>query len=93
MTTLTTAQKARLVNALCRTDFASFIRKTFHTLAPNSPLQMNFHIYALAFHLELVRLGVIKRLIINFPPRSLKSIVASVAFPAFVLGHDPYSAD
>ena len=50
---------------------------------------MNFHIYALAFYLELVRLGVITRLIINLPPRSLKSIVASVAFPAFVLGRDP----
>jgi predicted phage terminase large subunit-like protein len=30
-----------------------------------------------------------KRLIINMPPRSLKSIMASVSFPAFVLGHDP----
>ena len=43
----------------------------------------------------------IKRLIITVPPRSLKSIMCSVAFPAFVLGHDPtkrlivvsYSAD
>ncbi len=33
--------------------------------------------------------GEIKRLIITVPPRSLKSICASVAFPAFVLGHDP----
>jgi predicted phage terminase large subunit-like protein len=33
--------------------------------------------------------GEIKRLIINVPPRSLKSITASVAFPAFLLGHDP----
>jgi predicted phage terminase large subunit-like protein len=31
----------------------------------------------------------VRRLIINMPPRSLKSIAASVAFPAFVLGHDP----
>ena len=30
-----------------------------------------------------------RQLIINMPPRSLKSIVASVAFPAFALGHDP----
>ena len=51
--------------------------------------------------LEQVRLGKIKRLIITVPPRSLKSIMCSVAFPAFVLGHDPtkrlivasYSAD
>jgi len=34
-------------------------------------------------------LGKIKRLIINMPPRSAKSISASVAFPAFVHGHHP----
>ena len=39
--------------------------------------------------LRRVRHGEIRRLIINMPPRSLKSIAASVAFPAFVLGHDP----
>src|SRR5438034_6681360 len=33
--------------------------------------------------------GEIKRLIITVPPRSLKSICALVAFPAFVLGHYP----
>jgi hypothetical protein len=37
------------------------------------------------------RRGEIKRLTINMPPRSLKSISASVAFPAFVLGRDPTS--
>ena len=70
---LATAENLRLVDALCRTDFASFIRKAFRTLAPNASLQINFHIYALAFYLELVRLGAITRLIINLPPRSLKS--------------------
>src|SRR5213079_2203019 len=29
------------------------------------------------------------RLIINLPPRHLKSLLASVAFPAWCLGHDP----
>ena len=33
--------------------------------------------------------GRITRLIITLPPRSLKSISASVAFPAWLLGHDP----
>ena len=42
---------------------------------------MNWHIQALAYYLEQVRLGKINRLIINMPPRSLKSIVSSVAFP------------
>ena len=50
---------------------------------------MNGHICAIAYCLEQIRLGKIKRLIINVPPRSLKSLMCSVAFPAFVLGHDP----
>jgi hypothetical protein len=39
--------------------------------------------------LLLVWHGVVKRLIINMPPRSLKLLVSLVAFPAFTLGHDP----
>jgi hypothetical protein len=76
------------VNAACRKDFVSFVRKSFHVLNPKN-FYMNWHICAIAYCLELVRLGNIKRLIITVPPRSLKSIMCSVAFPAFVLGHDP----
>jgi len=36
-----------------------------------------------------VRTGKLRRLIVNMPPRSLKSIISSVAFPAFALGHNP----
>src|SRR5262245_38230579 len=89
------------VNAACRKDFVSFVRKSFHVLNPSAMFHMNWHICAIADCLERVRLGTIKRLIITVPPRSLKSIMCSVAFPAFVLGHDPtkrlivvsYSAD
>jgi predicted phage terminase large subunit-like protein len=76
------------VNAACRKDFVSFVRKTFHVLAPSATFYMNWHICAIAHYLEQVRLGKITRLIITVPPRSLKSIMCSVAFPAFVLGHD-----
>jgi predicted phage terminase large subunit-like protein len=79
----------RLRDAVYRTDFPTFVGKCFHTLVPGSAYWMNWHILALAYHLELVRLGRIRRLIINLPPRSLKSLITSVAFPAFVLGHDP----
>lgn len=89
MTTLAEFENLRLAEALCRTDFVSFVYQVFRTLTPASTLQINYHIWSMAYHLELVRLGVVKRLIINLPPRSLKSMVTSVAFPAFVLGHDP----
>jgi predicted phage terminase large subunit-like protein len=73
----------------CRQDFLSFIRMSFDLLAHGEPLLPNWHIEAMAYQLEQVQLGRIKRLIINVPPRYLKSHVTSVAFPAFVLGHDP----
>ena len=58
-------------------------------MTPGTRFLPNWHINAMAFLLEQARLGKTTRLIICMPPRSLKSIVASVAFPAFVLGHDP----
>ena len=62
------------VNAACRKDLVSFVRKVFHVLAPRADFYMNWHICAIVYHLEQVWLGNIKRLIINLPPRSLKSI-------------------
>ena len=81
--------KARVLEALLRSDLRAFLMKAFTTLAPGQTFINSWHIDALAWQLERVRRGEIRRLIINMPPRSLKSIAASVAFPAFVLGHDP----
>jgi predicted phage terminase large subunit-like protein len=83
-----TASRA-LLHAVLRQDLARFIHRTALTLSPGAPFLENWHIEAIAWHLDQVRQGKIHRLIINMPPRSLKSISASVAFPAFVLGHDP----
>jgi predicted phage terminase large subunit-like protein len=83
------ADQKAFLQAILRQDFEAFVRKAFHTLCPGQPFIPVWFIAALAYQLERVRLGEIKRLIINMPPRSLKSITASVAFPAFVLGHDP----
>ena len=83
------ASEARVFQALLRNDPRAFLQKVFTTLAPGQIYIPNWHIEAIVHRLELVRLGKIRRLIINMPPRSLKSIAASVAFPAYVLGHDP----
>ena len=78
-----------LFNAALRQDLYSFTRKTFNTLNPGQTFVPEWYIQAITYQLERVRRGEINRLIINLPPRSLKSITASVAFPAFILGHDP----
>ena len=48
----------------------------------------NWHLDAIAAALEACRRGEITRLIINVPPRSLKSLSLN-AFVAFLLGQDP----
>jgi hypothetical protein len=84
-----TNPKRMELNAALRNDFAAFLHRCFRALNPGATSVPNWHLDALAYHLELVRRGEIRRLIVNMPPRSLKSIACSVAFPAFVLGHDP----
>ena len=79
----------RKFEALLRADFRPFLEKVFSTLSPGQSFIPTWHLEAIAYQLERVRRGAIKRLIINMPPRSLKSVTASVAFPAFILGHDP----
>ena len=79
----------QVVAAILRSDLYSFVQAIFPLVSPGDPFAGNWHIEAIAYQLSRVLKGEVKRLIITVPPRSLKSICASVAFPAFVLGHDP----
>jgi hypothetical protein len=75
--------------AALREDFASFVARCFYDLNPQADLAMNWHLEVIAAKLIEVRRGTAKRLIINLLPRHLKSLMASIAFPAWCLGHDP----
>lgn len=81
--------RRELLNFALSKDLASFIRRTFQTVAPGAPYLSNWHIDLIADRLAKVAEGRIRRLVITLPPRHLKSICASVAFPAFLLGCDP----
>src|SRR5271166_558258 len=83
------ASSRALLHAVLRQSPLAFLDKCFSTISPGQILVRDWHLSAIAHRLEQVRKGEVRRLIINLPPRSLKSISASVAFPAFVLGHDP----
>ena len=75
--------------ALLRTDLSSFLWKCFLTIVPGTPYLPNWHIDAIVFQLMRVQSGDTTRLLINMPPRSLKSICVSVGYVAWLLGHDP----
>lgn len=79
----------RVLNALLRLDFKSFSIKVFNETAGNSQYLDNWHVDVICQAAEDMRLGTDKRVIINVPPRYMKSIICSVALPAFLLGHNP----
>ncbi len=79
----------KLLDALLRKDFSSFIGKVFNTINPGEEYHSNWHIDLIADYLEVVRAGKIKRLIINMPPRALKSVCINVAWPAWLLAQKP----
>ncbi len=78
-----------ILKGILRQDLSSFIQKTFQTVSPGDVYRHGWHIDAIAWALQQCLEGKIRRLIITLPPRSLKSIAVSVAFPAYVLGRDP----
>ena len=76
-------------HALLRQDLYAFTERCFYELNPTAVFLPNWHIEVLTSALDECRTGKVTRLNINQPPRSLKSHAVSVAFVAFVLGHDP----
>ena len=80
---------AEMMSVALRTTLATFVEQAFATLEPGTAFAPNWHYDHLCWALERVLCGEVRRLIINVPPRSGKSIIASVAFPMYALGHDP----
>jgi predicted phage terminase large subunit-like protein len=76
-------------DAILRSDLGYFAERCFYDLNPQAAFLPNWHIEVIAAKLAAVAQGKIQRLIINLPPRHFKSLLASIAFPAWCLGHDP----
>ena|SRR5437660_6001945 len=80
---------SRDYKAILRSDLGYFAQRCFCELNPQAVFLTNWHIEIIAAKLAAVREGKIRRLIINLLPRHLTSLLASIAFPAWCLGHDP----
>ena len=73
-------------------NLSEFIKQAWHVVEPSIELMYNWHIDAVAEHLEAVTNGDIKNLIINIPPGCMKSLNVCVFWPAWVWGEkDPSS--
>lgn len=73
---------------LCRQDLALFAAQAFRVLEPASKLEVSWHLGCIAEHLMASYRGELPKLIINIPPRCLKSVMVAQIFPAWVLGQN-----
>jgi predicted phage terminase large subunit-like protein len=61
----------------------SFVEQAWPVLEPHTTFTPNWHLDYIAEHLEAVTAGEIRRLLINVPPRSMKSLLVSVLWPTW----------
>lgn len=67
-------------------SLVEFIKQAWRVLHPSSPYVHNWHIDAISEHLEAITSGQIKRLLINVPPGTMKSLLVNVFWPAWEWG-------
>lgn len=88
---LTDEEKEKLYRLLLERDFGGFVRAAWSILEPATTFTENWHLDLLAEYLTLVRRREIRRLIINVPPRSMKSLTTTVMFPSWVWTTEPHT--
>ena len=91
MAALSEQERERAFKMICRQSLSAFIQKGFGIVSPGDQYKHNWHIDLIADRLEKCATGEITRLLITVPPRYGKSICVSVAFNAWLLGHNPHA--
>ena len=72
-----------------RSKLADFVKDAWKVVEPGTKLKWNWHLDTVCGYLEAFRDRKIKRLIINIPPGTMKSLITSVFFAAWVWIDDP----
>lgn len=78
----------RVVDGLCRNDFAAFAQRAFREVEPGA-LEIAPHIQIICRLLTKVHSREVRRALVCIPPRYLKTYLISIAFTAWILGRNP----
>jgi predicted phage terminase large subunit-like protein len=70
--------------ALAELKLIEFVKQGWDVLEPATPFKLGWHLEAICDHLQAVADNQIKNLIINIPPRYMKSLSVSVFFPCWL---------
>lgn len=71
-------------------SLGDFTRAAWPILEPATTFKPNWHIDAIVEHLEACTTREIRRLVINVPPRHMKSLNVSVVWPVWWWSFDPH---
>ena len=77
-------KEEHLIRDICESSLYEFIKHSWPYVEGENLFYDNWHIKAIADHLEACANGSIKFLIINIPPRCMKSLICGVFFPAWI---------
>jgi hypothetical protein len=67
----------------CRRSLRAFIGECWAIVEPARPFVSGWHLEAVCEYLEAASRGEVRRLVINIPPRHMKSLSVSVFWPAW----------
>src|SRR5437763_599645 len=68
---------------LAERNLRDFVRLAWHVVEPAMPFVEGWHIDAIAEHLQAISRGQIRNLLMNVPPRHMKSLLVSVFWPCW----------
>ena len=78
---------------MCEISFVEFIKQAWHVIEPGQEYLHNWHIEAIAAHLEAITDEMMidderyyNRLLINVPPGAMKSLLCNVLWPSWEWG-------
>jgi len=74
---------------LAECSLIEFTKQCWEIVEPGTAFVDNWHLHAIADHLEAVTNGEIDNLLINIPPGCCKSLLVSVAWPAWEWTKNP----
>ena len=75
---------------LAKRSLYEYMKLAWPAIEPGYKYSDNWHIQAICDHLQAVSTGDIRRLIVNMPPRHMKSLIISVAWPTWDWVNNPH---
>ena len=87
------ASRFAVEKRMCELSFVEFIKQAWHVIEPGQEYLHNWHIEAIAAHLEAITNEMMidderyyNRLLINVPPGAMKSLLCNVLWPSWEWG-------